>query len=701
MPRTGIGKIAARAAFGAVVACVFIYIGFEAYVWALPPLDLVRAEKSSVLVLSEDRQLLKAYLTDDGMWRLRTTPRDVPPRYLSMLLGYEDKRFFSHRGIDPLAVLRATWQLISHGRVVSGASTLTMQTVRLLGGQQPGLLGKLRQAALAVKLERQFDKDAILSIYLTLAPFGGNVEGVRAASLRYFGVEPRDMTVGQSALLVAIPQSPERRRPLASRTSGREARDWVLARMERSGILSRDQVVEARNEPALVIRRGQVFLAHHLSDRLRNGNPDQHEFDTLIDRYLQKRIESIASEFAAKQVDRAGIAILVIRNHDLAVRAYLGGANYFDNDRAGMLDLARAIRSPGSTLKPVIYGLAFEELIVHPNTIVTDDVIRFPGYAPENFDKKYRGELLVHEALVQSLNTVAVMLLDLIGPDRFLTRLRNAGIAVELPEAKGKPGLAVALGGLGIDLEELAKLFAGIANGGRVRPLRYLAADGNNPGLELMSPDAAWAVGDILADMPPPRGRTSLLARDGGRRIAYKTGTSYGYKDAWTVGFDADHTVAVWIGRPDAIGRPGETGAGAAAPIMHRIFDQLPVPDHDVAANGPRNSVLARTTDLPERLRRYSSSDSPATSAAARSFEIRFPVNGSTVRLSRRDSAIAPITVWATGGRAPFRWYIDGKSLTDQTAENRIVWTPPGRGQVDIVVIDANGAKAKSTAWLE
>jgi penicillin-binding protein 1C len=422
---------------------------------------------------------------------------------------------------------------------------------------------------------------------------------------------------------------------------------------------------------------------------------------TLVDRALQLHLEATASEFA-RWADLASIAMIVVRNRDMAVRAYVGGGNYFDAERAGMLDLVRTQRSPGSALKPVIYGLAFEDLIVHPNTIVMDDAIRFPGYAPENFDKRYQGEMLVRDALIQSINTVAVMLLKLVGPDRFVSRLKAAGIAINLPEPRTAPGLAIALGGLGINLENLAKVFAGIANGGTIRALRYLAGDPADPGVPFMAPEAAWAVTDILADMPSGQGRVALRARDGQRRVAYKTGTSYGFKDAWAVGFDATHTVAVWVGRPDAIGRPGETGASTAVPIMQKIFDLLPVPEHDVAADRPVKSVLARTSELPERLRRHSPLNSSSGHHAVNgSFEIRFPLNGSTIRLPHDRKLMRRMVLWVTGGRPPFRWYIDGRSVAGETSDNRISWSPEGRGQIEIVVIDASGAKTTSTAWLD
>lgn len=695
-------RIIAKGILGFALIAGLCWGALETMIAALPMPDLARADRLSASVLASDGRILKTYLSEDGVWRLRTTADDVPPYYLKMLLAYEDQRFFRHSGVDVLAALRAAYLLIRHGGVVSGASTLTMQTVRLLEKQPRGWWGKVRQVALALKLERKLGKREILSLYLTLVPFGGNIEGVRAASLQYFGVEPRRMSLSQAAMLVAIPQSPEHRKPRANGTAGIEARDWVLRRMEARGVISAASAAAAREEDASSQRGAYGFLAQHLSDRLHAQHPNATAIATFIDRRLQSQLETMSGDFIARQPDPANIAVLVVRRRDMAVIGYVGGAAYYDAHRAGMFDLVRAVRSPGSALKPLIYGLAFEDLIVHPNTIVVDDMARYAGYTPENFDRIYRGELLVRDALIQSVNTVAVMLLDRVGPERFINRMRASGIAVDLPDARVQPGLAVALGGLGINLENLAALYAGIANGGSVQPLRLWNGTRRAANPPLLSRAAAWAVADILADAPPARGRGALRAQDNGRRVAYKTGTSYGYKDAWAVGFDADHVVAVWVGRPDGIGRPGETGALTAVPLMQGIFDLLPRPEHDVAADRPRESILTRTADLPQRLRRYSPRQPLfGGTAISRKLEIRFPANDSTVKLARNGERFAPLALSASGGRPPLRWYVDGHLLDDHVAAGRITWRPEGRGQVEFIVIDADGHKASSSVWLD
>jgi penicillin-binding protein 1C len=686
-----------RAAAVSSVAAALLLLVFELVVLLVPTPDLAKADKISPTVLADDGSILKIYLSDDHVWRLRTSRQDVPQAYLDMLFAYEDRRFYRHFGIDLLAVSRASYDLMRYRTAVSGASTLSMQVVRLLERQRPGLPGKIVQALQAIKLERRLDKNAILDLYLTLAPFGGNIEGVRAASLQYFGHEPKSMTLAQSALLIALPQSPERRKPRPAGDSTRDARDRVLRRLAAQQTISQFAAQEASRRPIPDGRGAHLQLAHHLSDRLRSETPGTSSIRTLVDRRLQVRAEDLTKTFVAQQPDLANTAVLIVRRHDMAVRAYIGGGAYFDASRSGMVDLVRAVRSPGSTLKPLIYGLAFEETIVHPETIVSDDNVRIRGYAPENFDKKYRGELTARDALVQSVNTIAVMLLDRVGVEHFVGRVRTAGIGLELPDPRTPPSLAIALGGAGITLENLTKLYAGIANDGMVRPLRLRADEDETGPSRLVSRDAAWMVTDILADAPPAKGRAVLRSRDGGRQIGYKTGTSYGFRDAWAIGFNRDHVVAVWIGRPDGAGRPGETGAGAAVPLMHQIFGLLPVPLLDVAGHRPA-AAASGDREVTGRLTRYAAAGSSLKPSTQQLPAFRFPVNGSTIKLERTGASMA---ISIVGGSPPYSLYVDGKSVETQSSESSVSWMPKGRGQATFVVVDSTGMQASTTAWFD
>jgi penicillin-binding protein 1C len=371
-----------------VVLCVAAYTAFELLISSLPPLDVRRAENLSTVVLSADGQILKSYLASDNKWRLRTTPVDVSAKYLQMLLAYEDKRFYRHAGVDFLAIGRAAYQLVRYRTVRSGASTLSMQVVRLLTRHERGFLGKVKQALLAFKLERQLGKQEILSLYLTLAPFGGNIEGVRAASIEYFGHEPSRLSVGEAALLVALPQSPERWRPRSGGPVVSAARNKVLETLSGRHVLAAAGAAAAAREPVPSDRRFDPYIAHHFSDRLHSADPSALVIGSLIDKPLQIKVETLARELVDHESDGANTAVLVVRRRDMAVRAYVGGGSYFSSDRAGMVDLVRTVRSPGSTLKPAIYALAFEDLIIHPDTVVADDVVRFNGMRPRTLTNR-------------------------------------------------------------------------------------------------------------------------------------------------------------------------------------------------------------------------------------------------------------------------------------------------------------------------
>ncbi|MGE4221538.1 MAG: penicillin-binding protein 1C, partial [Alphaproteobacteria bacterium] len=530
------------------------------------PPDMGRYRDASVEVQDRSGRLLRAYLSGDHAWRLATGPEDVDPRYLRLLLAYEDKRFDLHPGVDPLAIARAVGQWLTAGRPVSGGSTITMQAVRLLEPRPRTLRSKLIEVVRAAQLEWRYSKRDILGIYLTLAPFGGNLEGVRAAALSYFGKEPAHLTDAQAALLVALPQSPTRRRPDRHPAAARAAQLRVIDRLAGAGALTAQAVAEAREDAGrqALARRPFPRAAEHLADRLKASSPPGAVLRSSLAGGLQATAESLLRREAAWLRDGAAIAALVIENADAKVRAYVGGQDYFGP--AGMLDLARAQRSPGSTLKPFIYALGFDDRIVHPETQILDRPTQFGGYAPANFDGRFHGLVTIREALQGSLNVPAVAVLDRVGPQRLASMLRDAGASLAFPETGTPPSLALALGGVGISLSDMAMLYRGLASGGIVRPLSFLeVAPEGMAGHRLASPRAAWLVGDILRGTPVPDTVAHATAVDR-REIAYKTGTSYGYRDAWAVGWSASYTVAVWVGRSDGTPRAGVLGRDAAAP---------------------------------------------------------------------------------------------------------------------------------------
>jgi penicillin-binding protein 1C len=667
-----------------------------AYAASLPPLDLTTASDRSTVVLDREGRLLRPFLTEDGRWKLPVTHADVDPRYLAMLKAFEDKRFDSHIGIDPLGMARAAWQALAYGRIVSGGSTLSMQVARLLEPREErSLAAKLRQAMRAIELERRFDKARILDLYLTLAPFGGNLEGVRAASFAYFGKEPKRLSTAEAALLVALPQAPEQRRPDRFAAAAERARDRVLARAAKAGLVTPAEIAAAREEPIPTTRKPFPNLAPHVAEQVVAQAPAEAVHRLTLDSRLQANLESLARERVVTLPPQVSTAILVVDNDTGAIRASVGGVDYFATERAGSLDLTRALRSPGSALKPFIYALAFDNGIAHPETMLEDRPARYGIYVPENFDMTFQGMVSARKALQFSLNVPAVELLSAVGPQRFLSRLRDSGAMIAMPKEGGAPGLAVGLGGLGITLSDLTRLYVGLARGGQMSELTVKSSpSAEAPPLRLVDPVAAWYVADTLLGAPPP-----LNAAPG--RIAYKTGTSYGYRDAWAVGFDRKHTIGVWVGRADNGAVPGLVGRSVAAPILFDAFARLGIDPR--AFPMPADAITASAAQLPPPLR-HLRQDIPKTvlAMATPTLKLAFPPEGARIDLAA--SAVdgrALLNLKVTGGAPPFTWLVDGAPVLSPTRRREAAWQPGGRGFVRISVIDSAGVSESVSVRLQ
>src|SRR5438309_4472285 len=414
----------------------------------------------------------------DGRWRLPVDAKTgVDPGYLKLLLAYEDRRFYSHAGVDPLALGRAAFQLVTRGYIVSGGSTITMQLARLMEPRrQRSIHAKLRQMVRAVEIERRLTKDQILELYLALAPFGGNLEGVRAASIAYFGKEPKRLSLAESALLVALPQSPENRRLDRYPNAARIARDRVLDRMVEDGRVATEDAIQAKSVPVSRMRKPMPILAPHSADQAAASVKDTPVIALTLDASLQKVLEALARDRAMALGPNISVAVIAIDNESGDVLARVGSADYFDDRRAGQVDMTRAVRSPGSTLKPFIYGLALEDGFVHPGSLIDDRPIRFGSYAPENFDMTFQGTVPIRKALQLSLNVPAIALLDRVGASRLSSRLKQAGGSLVLPKDEA-PGLAMGLGGVGVTLQDLAQLYTGFPRLGTTKPLREIMSD--------------------------------------------------------------------------------------------------------------------------------------------------------------------------------------------------------------------------------
>lgn len=639
--------------------------------------------KTSAVVQDRHGEILRAFMVDDGRWRLPLQTDGVDPKYISHLITYEDKRFYRHGGVDVLAVLRAAGQAVLNGRVVSGASTLSMQVARLLEGGATGRWqAKLRQIRLALALERRLSKDEILGIYLKLAPFGGNVEGLRAASLTWFGKEPTRLTDAQIALLIALPQSPENRRPDRHYETAQIARDRVLARLQSAAVISVEAATAARLEDVPRQRRDFPVLAAHLTDRIMAEDPLLRVHSLTVDRDLQMMLEALVKEHARALSPLASGAALVVDHQTGAVLAAVGSADYLDVNREGFVDMTRAIRSPGSTLKPFIYGFAFDAGLAHPETLIEDRPTGFGEYAPLNFDRRFYGTVSIAESLQLSLNIPAVSVMDALGPENFLARLRRGGVVARLPK-KAKPGLAIALGGVGLSLENLVQLYAAMGNGGAVVPLRYVQTS-NDPGLQrrLMSAEAAWQVGKILTGLPGESYAPQA-------RLAYKTGTSYGNRDAWAIGYDGQHVIGVWLGRPDGGAMPGVLAADVAAPLLFQSFSRLKETPVAMPAPPPATLIVSHE-ELPPPLKRFRSRDAvfqPAEDAP----EIAFPPDGALVDLGLMLGDAMPLVIKMRNGEPPFTWIANGVPFEIGAFDRHAQFTANGQGRLEISVIDAQG----------
>lgn len=648
----------------------------------------------STLVTGKDGRLLRPFITADGYWRLPVSHQDVDPRFLAMLIAYEDKRFHQHGGVDPRALVRAAWQAVSHGRVVSGGSTLTMQVARLLEPRpERRIADKLAEMIRAIQLEQRLSKGEILDLYLALAPYGGNIEGTRAASLAYFGKEPRRLSTAEAALLVALPQAPESRRPDRHPARAEAARNRVIARLAKDGVVNAGQAEAAFLEEAPHGRRAFPMLAAHAAERLARQAAPGSVLATSIERDLQSALETLARERALAIGSGVAAAILVADNRTGAVRAHVGGAGYFDAIRAGQMDLALALRSPGSTLKPFIYGLAFEDGAVHPETLIDDRAIRYGAYAPENFDDSFHGTVTVRTALQQSLNVPALQVLNAVGPDRLAARLTNAGVKLVLPE-NAAPGLAVGLGGAGVRLTDLTALYVALARGGEPIALSWRMEErrGAAPLRRLFEPTASWMLGDIMRGAPTPQ---NALAG----QIAFKTGTSYGYRDAWAVGYDGATTIAVWVGRPDGAAVPGLVGRLAAAPILFEAFQRLGAA-RKALPPAPPGTVIAHTNELPAALQRFRPNTLPEMASTATGEAppaIAFPPDGARVELGPESS----LSLKVNGGTPPFTWLADGVPIAAREFRRDTFWDQPPDGFARLSVIDAKGKTASARVRVE
>ena len=628
------------------------------------PIDQSRLTYASY-VTDAQGELLHVLMADDERYRLKTQPQDVDSAFLDLLMAYEDQRYYEHHGVDWLAMSRAAWQLATRGHIVSGGSTLTMQAIRLMEPKPRTLWSKLDQMRKAIAIERSHNKDQILSLYLSLAPYGSNIEGVQMASLSWFGKWANDLTPAESALLVALPQSPERRRPDRFPLRADEARAQVLDRGLNKHIIDQNYLTTALLSPLPQRIKTMPKMAPHLAYRLRSEGSFQAQ--TTLNLEYQATLNTIAK--LTKLQPHTNMAIILAHAKTGEIEAYVGSQSYTDFSQFGAVDYSQAIRSPGSTLKPFIYAQAASEQLIHLNGMIKDERININGYQPQNLSRRFYGDITIGEALQRSLNIPAVKVLHKLGPERFKSKLAQA----QIPLRNGE-GLPIALGGAGLTLHELVSLYTALGNEGKVTKISaspVAAIKAREEAQPLFGAAEIAQINHLLSNNTAGAGR--LHGRITRQAIAYKTGTGPGGSDAWAVGTNGDYVVGIWIGSPTGDYLAKNTGLGKAVPVMNKVFDGLPV--GQLAQQAPQSA--------PEAL---VSADKANTELV-----VRFPVDNSVIE---GRAAGIPIPIVLENAQYPVLVLVNGQeSLWIQAAGSANV-TLHQVGTYQLSLVDRDGESA-------
>lgn len=558
----------------------------------------------STIVTARDGSILHAFLSKDDKWRMYAELNEITPALREAILFKEDKYFRYHPGFNPVAMLRATARNLLTGRRTSGASTITMQTVRLLEPRERTYGSKLIELFRAMQLEMHYSKDEVLQLYLNLIPYGGNIEGLKSASLLYFGKLPVLLSLAELTTLTIIPNRPSSLRLGIRNALVMQERNQWLTRFRTQGIFDDMAITDALNEPLVAYRREAPQLAPHLARRLQSENPDQPIIHSTLNPIIQattvRLVQRYTDRIRAYNIHNA--AVLIVDNQSHEVVSYVGSADFANTFDGGQVDGVRAVRSPGSALKPLLYGLAFDAGVVTPKTKLNDVPTNFNGYEPDNYDRRFNGPVTAEFALANSLNIPAVALLKEIGTPALVSTLGKAGFSAIKKQGKDL-GLSMILGGCGVTLEEMTRLYSGLANGGQIDPLRFssdltpplappltkgegyknrdsespspLVRGGARGGVAVLSSEAAYLVTHVLTQITRPDLPNNFDNSYHLPRIAWKTGTSYGRRDAWSIGYNQRYTIGVWVGNFSGVGVAELSGANTATPLLFQLFNVL------------------------------------------------------------------------------------------------------------------------------
>lgn len=545
----------------AIPFVLFISFIIADYSFPLP----ITETKPTQTILAQNGAPLWRFADSQGIWRYPVTLNDVPNYYLQALLTYEDRHFYQHFGVDLTALLRASYQNLANGKIISGGSTITMQLARIIDPHERSFWGKLKQLFRTLQLEWHYSKKEILTLYINRAPYGGTIEGIGAASWSYLGKPPSQLTYSEAALLAVLPQAPSRLRPDRYPDRAQQARDKVLDRLETYHVWSSDKLEQIRQEEVWAYPRQSPQLAPLLARRLSLHYPHQAIIHSTIDQPLQYTLEDLAINWKNQLLPKTSLAILVVDHTDMTVKAYVGSIDFNDNSRFGQVDMIQALRSPGSTLKPFLYALALNDGIIHSQSLLQDVPRMTTDYRPRNFDEGFNGPVSVSEALQRSLNLPAVQLMEIYGAKRFTSQLNSVGLM--LSSSDNQPNISYILGGVSLKMDQLVSSYSAFARHGNVAPLRFTL---DEPLIEkpLINEGSAWITRRILAMQNVPMLNQQI---DNIVPLAWKTGTSYGYRDAWAIGINPRYLIGIWVGRPDGTPVVGQYGNLTAVPVLQQV----------------------------------------------------------------------------------------------------------------------------------
>ena len=685
-----------------IVSSVFLY---TALLWAFPfPHGAIKNIQYSKCIYDRNGNLLRVFTGKDDCWLMPVELKEVNPNLINATLSIEDNRFRHHMGVDLAAIARAAKLNLTNKRIISGASTISMQVIRIVEKRKRSPLNKVIEAVHAIKLETIYSKDEILKLYLEIAPYGGNIHGVKAASLRYFQKYPQDLTLSECALLAGLPQSPSRLRPNRYPERAKKRRDRVLASMLKNGYITPDQCEESKNEPIVAYNHPFPFKAPHFAEFVNKRCGKDKNIVTSLDSNLQHYAE-LALKETMEDLRQQGVtngSIVVIENETGKVRAMIGSSDYYSKEHSGQINGAISRRCPGSTLKPFTYALGFEEGLYTPKTILADVPVQYNGYAPLDYDKEFRGPVTLRDALVGSLNIPAVEVLDKIGYRKLYLFLKDIGIST-LKKSPDYYGLSLTLGSAEVKLLELTNAYTALARLGVYKPYSFIEDRRDIvPDKRVLSEGASYLTADILSD-------TSRLEAIGVYRndktrpkIAWKTGTSYGHKDAWTVCYNPEYTIGVWLGNFSAKPAKVLVGVDAAAPLAIKLFDWLyankPAPWYKMPDSIGERYVCASTGEpvsdsCEERVRdlyikrcsssRFCSLHNKITSDNKMLLDldknkpkIISPSHGCEYFITDSQADTQKLALIATGSYDADRlyWFVDGKLYNSSAIGGKILW---------------------------